>query len=498
MVETVTIGVNVINREEFTEQIDVRFVKETNDIEEYKYYNLENEYLSKRDITISLDKEKSQVFNVDIEFSENIVDSAEEIRLEFTKSYNDKLYKLQSQDEEEDIEEVDNEIKPYDPTLIRVDQKLFTIESTVEKIMKKSIDLNPEFQRKFVWTDITRKSRLIESVMLRIPLPVFYLSEDEDGIYHVLDGLQRLSVLNSYLNNGFRLKNLEYLEEECGGKFFQPLSEDEDERKAEYEKNPNKYLPQKYVRRINDTMLNFNVVDSRTPDQAKYDIFRRINTGGKPLNRQEMRNAMATPHTRQLLKSLSDLEIFKKATAYSVKDTRFADQELILRFIGFYLIDNEYKHSVQYKGAMANFLDQVIENLNKYYSNREKFQNDIFQAFKRSMENSYELFGDKGFKRTTVINKALFLSVSRNAYRYELINDYNAEQNVELRDLFFNYNYELNDDNNTFWIGKVEKLELKSRTIDDSLSTGTNEILKIESAYTIMAEILEVLINESN
>ena len=112
-----------------------------------------------------------------------------------------------------------------------------------------------------------------------------------------------------------------------------------------YEQKPDRYLPRKYVRRIKDTMLNFNVVDSGTPEQAKYDIFRRINTGGKPLNRQEMRNAMANVETRKLLSDLADLLIFKVATGYSVKDTRFADQELILRFIGFYLIDKDYSKS---------------------------------------------------------------------------------------------------------------------------------------------------------
>lgn len=489
MIKKVTIGIN-IEKNNIKEQIDVHFIKDESEIGGNTYFNRKNEYLDKRDVIIKEDIIKSTFIVEKSEFEECIIDSLDEIRLEFEKAYSEQDLKRASMGEEdgdddgEDEKDVDvNVIKPYDPQLIRVDQKQFTIENTVHKIGSNEIDLNPDFQRKFVWTDITRKSRLIESILLRIPLPVFYLAEDEDGIYHVLDGLQRLTVLNSYLNNEFRLKNLEYLGEECNGKFFETFNE--------LKKN-DRYLPTKYVRRIKDTMLNFNVVDSRTPEQAKYDIFRRINTGGKPLNRQEMRNAMATRETRALLRNLSNLEIFKQATGYSVKDTRFADQELVLRFIGFYLIDNEYERAIQYKGVMATFLDEVIEVLNKYFSSKEKFTKKILLDFKKAMENSYLIFGDKGFKRTQVINKALFLSVSRNAYKYNLYNETDIEDNLEKRNQFFN------NSKNEFWNSNIEKFEEKSNTIDDSLSTGTNEILKIKYSYNIMNEFMEVLISESN
>ncbi|EAC7896621.1 DUF262 domain-containing protein [Listeria monocytogenes] len=488
MFEKITIGIKVQKDNHF-EQIDVHFIKDNSIVNDAEYYNQGNDYMNKRDVIIQV-KIKEQTFNVDIEFLGYIVDEIDGIRQEFEKAYNEKKIKMESMDEDEDEDEYDNidsrnEIKPYDPNLIRVDQKQFTIENSVSKIGNKEIDLNPDFQRKFVWTDITRKSRLIESILLRIPLPVFYLSEDEDGVYHVLDGLQRLTVLNSYLNNEFRLKNLEYLEEECGGRFFAS-----EEKKAL--DNPDRFLSKKYVRRIKDTMLNFNVVDSRTPEQAKYDIFRRINTGGKPLNRQEMRNAMATLSTRELLGKLSNLEIFKKATGYSVKDTRFADQELVLRFVGFYLIDQDYRNSVPYKGVMATFLDEAIEVLNKYYSYKDEFIRSIFNDFETAMENAYFMFGDKAFKRTQVINKALFLAVSRNSYKFHFDNKLNIGSNIKKRDSFFN------DNKNVFWTSRIENYETKSDLINDSLSTGTNEVLKIEHSYTIMQDLMEVLMNETN
>lgn len=483
MFDKITIGIKV-KKNDLSEQIDVDFVRDTSIENVESFYNLENDYLDKRDITINSNK-KQVTFDVFIEFDQYIDDTKDDIRLEFDKAYNEKKIRIKTLDED-DEDEYETKIQPYDPNLIRVDPKQFTIENTVNKIQKSEIDLNPDFQRKFVWTDITRKSRLIESILLRIPLPVFYLSQDEDGIYHVLDGLQRLTVLNSYLSNEFRLKNLEYLGDECGGLLFGDVDG------KLYEEKPDRYLPPKYIRRIKDTMLNFNIVDSGTPEQAKYDIFRRINTGGKPLNRQEMRNAMANEETRKLLSDLAGLLIFKKATDYSVKDTRFADQELILRFIGFYLIDNDYQKAVIYKGAMATFLDQVIEILNKYYSSKLNFRENIFRDFQNSMSNSYLLFGEKGFKRTTIINKALFLSVSRNAYKYEVDVDCDFNKIVHLRDTFFS------GEESEFWIQHIDNARHKSIIIDESLSKGTNEILKINDSYEIMSELMEVLVNEQN
>ena len=495
-VDSLIIGVYV-EKSGIREQIDVKFVKG----EKGEFYNLENNFIQKQKVIIRMtDNETCEVI---LKTPDYIVDSDEDIQTEFEKSYRDKLFSLNSMDEDaEDAEDAEMdeksrlELKPYDPEKIRVEQKPFSVEIVVKKIKNGEIDLNPDFQRKFVWTDITRKSRLIESILLRIPLPMFYLSEDEEGIYHVLDGLQRLTVLKSYLNNEFRLKNLEYLGSECDGKFFREKKEDGEEVEG-VQKKPEKYVPNKYYRRIKDTMLNFNVVDSSTPDQAKYDIFRRINTGGKPLNRQEMRNAMATDDTRRLLKALSNEEYFKKASGNSVKDTRFADQELALRFIGFYLIDQKYIGAVPYKGNMASFLDEVMGVLNQNYSTKDEFIQKIQEDFKKAMLNAYDLFGEKAFKRTSIFNKALFLSVSRNSYKLNVIefqtSDHNhVEKFIKLRNQFFN------DKNNDFWESKLANFKELSDKIDDSLSKGTNEIKKIDDSYSIIKEMLRIMIDDAD
>lgn len=101
------------------------------------------------------------------------------------------------------VKQVDKD--PYDPKLIRVDTRAFSIHQVNEMIQTGDIDLSPDFQREFVWLDNTRKSRLIESLLLRIPLPVFYLAQDENGMFKVVDGVQRLTVIRDFLNKDFRI-----------------------------------------------------------------------------------------------------------------------------------------------------------------------------------------------------------------------------------------------------------------------------------------------------
>lgn len=177
-------------------------------------------------------------------------------------------------DEDQEAEELS---KTCDPELIRVETRYMSISYVYEMMtgegLQKDLDLSSDFERNFVWTDVTQKSRLIESILLRIPLPAFYLFQNNEGVLKVVDGVQRLNVIKIFLSNEFKLKNLEYLED-CEGCFFN--------------KEGARNLNQKYVRRILQTQLYINIIDPQTPQKVKFDIFKRINNGGKPLNNQEI------------------------------------------------------------------------------------------------------------------------------------------------------------------------------------------------------------------
>jgi len=298
-------------------------------------------------------------------------------------------------------EEDADEKKPYDPELIRVRPMFLSAFQVHRDITKGKIDLNPDFQRNFVWSDI-QKSLLIESMLLKIPLPAFYFSEDKYGRYQVVDGLQRLTVINQFLNNEFKLRNLQYLNQLEGLYFSEDLEKKISSKKALYEP---------YDSRVESTQLNINVIEASSPLRVKYDIFYRINTGGRPLNRQEIRNCFATEKTRRLLKNMAINDSFNRATGYSVKDTRMDSQELALRYCGF------YKYRLYYAGDMNSYLDNVLERLND-------LSNDDLEAIQlkyfNSLDLAYHLFGQYSFRkclpqhlevgsRRQFLNKAMFI-----------------------------------------------------------------------------------------
>lgn len=334
--------------------------------------------------------------------SDTIIESEEEICQKFADSaFETKMNQLINMEDgfdDADEEERNEDVKynPYNPKLIRVDTKPFSIKQINEMIEDEDIDLSPDFQRGFVWNDITRKSRLIESLLLRIPIPVFYFAQDGEGKFQVVDGVQRLTVISSFMKNEFRLKNLEYLVE-CNGKYFKKENAKSD------------CLEDMYVRRIEQTQLFINVIDPQTPGKVKYDIFKRINTGGKVLNAQEIRNCLANAQTREFLHELSGSEHFLHATRKSISGARMADDELVLRFIAFYLIDHKVITN-EYKGGMDDLLDDTVDVLN--ILEVEKFK-EIRQHFFQAMDNAFYLFEDKAFRKANYVNKSLFLGISR-------------------------------------------------------------------------------------
>lgn len=299
---------------------------------------------------------------------------------------------------EETDESGDPNSKPYNADQIRIDPKDFSINDVCDKISKNKIDLSPDFQRYFVWKEIKKQSRLIESILLRIPLPIFYLSQDKDGTYQIVDGLQRLSVIKKFKDNQLVLKELEYLKDDCDKKTYDELE-------------------LKYQNRFDDTQLKFYVIDSSTPSNVKYEVFKRLNQGGKPLNPQEIRNCTAKKHTRDLLRILSMGKEFINATLGDVSKVRMLNHEFIIRFIAFYSseimkIDLNEKQKYQYKGDMDLFLDDCLDLLNQ----KKIDERQVTEAFKNAMINCQYLFEDHAFRKISAkdpsyklpINKSLF------------------------------------------------------------------------------------------
>lgn len=309
-------------------------------------------------------------------------------------------YEIEDIENENDVEE--EKERPFDAEKIRVDQQMLSVKYMLELMDQDLIELNPGYQRRRVWKDNKKKSLLIESLMLRIPIPAFYFYENEDGKYQVIDGQQRLTTIKEFVDGKFRLNGLEYL-----GK--------------EYNKRKFKDLDTKYIQRIYRTQIAVNILDARSPKNVIYDIFRRVNTGGINLNPQEMRNAICKQEVRDFLVKSTRNENYVMATRGRVKDDRMDSQELVLRFYAFYKAYNYEKNILYYDYPnIAAMLDDAIENLNKMSLERRE---ELFEKFDLAMKRSYEAFGKYAFSKIQkegngvkrnldYINKSLFSSFS--------------------------------------------------------------------------------------
>ncbi len=280
--------------------------------------------------------------------------------------------------------------KPFDPEKIQVLHKQLVIGQLVTRMENKEI-IRPEFQRKEGIWDRQRKSRLIESLLLRIPIPVFYFSADSNDDWSVVDGLQRTTSIFEFVSGAsFKLKGLEYLRD------FEGMTYGD--------------LPRNMQRRIDETELSVNVIQPGTPGEVTFNIFSRINTGGMQLTRQEIRHALHSQGpVLKYLKRLAETEDFLKATQRSVRSSRLADQECVLRFLSFYPRRwQEYGVS----DDLDPWLNRTMERINRTNSEEREWMET---AFRDAMRTAHRLFGDYAFRkrsslqdRKRPINKALF------------------------------------------------------------------------------------------
>lgn len=277
-------------------------------------------------------------------------------------------------------------IKPFDPKSIVITKKNISLDVIIRRLQNDTIEFNPAYQRNEIWDEI-KQSRLIESLMLNIPIPLFYVSADENGKWEVVDGLQRLTAIKLFLvDKVLKLKKLEFWNkyENCG------IDE----------------LPPIITNRIYETEFTFVIIEPGSPEELKYNIFNRINTGGVALKSQEIRNALYNGKGTKFLKKLVKSKEFLRATDNSLKDIRMDAQETILRCLCYIIGDtSEYTEN----DTQQSFLDRNIQKLNSL-----KVLDDVESKFLLGMNRGYELFEKQAFryisqgKKRGTINKSLF------------------------------------------------------------------------------------------
>lgn len=348
----------------------------------------------------------------------------------------------------EDIEglELDEDISfgdyPIDTVLIRNENR--TVHDVLRRIEKGSFVMDPDFQREFIWPE-EKQCKLIESVMMRIPLPVFYLAENNKGQMIVVDGLQRLSTFQRFVNNELKLK-LPH-QSELHGRYFRDLSP-------------------KLQNRVEDCNLVLYVIDAKVPAQALLDIFERVN-GGVPLTRQQMRNCLFSGRATRFLKKEANTQVFFNATGKSLNSKTMRDRELINRFCAFQLLGVS-----QYRGDMDDFLARALDKMN-HISDEE--MEALRREFRASMRNNYMVYEKHSFRKhfspnnsRSVINASLWDVMSTGLSLYS---DTLVEANKKK-------------------LQKALYILLDTSSFAEAISLGTNQVSRVQARFKLFNQML--------
>lgn len=291
--------------------------------------------------------------------------------------------------EYEDLSSGDLMEKPFNPTKIDITTKPLTIDLLLKRLKAEpiEIDLSPAFQRKGDLWDDKKQSQLIESLLIKFPLPAFYFDGSDNNKWLVVDGLQRLSALRNFvILKKLKLVGLEFLNKLEGSTFDD--------------------LPRNLQRQIEEAQITAYIINAGTPEEVKFNIFKRINTGGLILNSQEIRHALNQGIPAKFVEELANSTDFQEATG-RINPDRMLDREFITRFLAFRI-----KPVSEYKPDLDTYMNQKMGEL-KLLSEDER--TEIKNSFISSMKLAKEIFGDWAFRkvfdlneRRRPINKALF------------------------------------------------------------------------------------------
>lgn len=218
--------------------------------------------------------------------------------------------------------------QPYD---LAIDAIVSQVKSNI--LFLRPLSNRPKFQRQYVWDD-KLASKLIESVLLNVPIPPCYLSENEENELDVIDGQQRIFSIYRFVENQFSLRDLDALNEFNGKRFFE--------------------LPSKEQRKIRTHTLRCVVVTNESHPEIKFDVFERLNSSTMPLNPQELRNCVSRGSLNNLLAELSFDARWLSIRGRKAPDKRLADEEIILRYFSFHINGLE-----TYRTPLKNWLNDA-------------------------------------------------------------------------------------------------------------------------------------------
>ena len=364
-------------------------------------------------------------------------------------------------DIERDIENNEEEVtNPFSTKDIKITNAMILLPSLIKRLEYEEIDLNPDFQRNAnLWTS-RQMSRLIESILLKLPLPVFYFDVTKPEKWIIVDGLQRLSTIKKFfVDKKLILNNLEFLDN-LNGKSYDDLD-------------------RTLKRIVDDTTFITYQIEAQTPKKVRYSIFNRINTGGIPLNEQEIRQALNQEGKGvKFLEDVCSHDIFRRIVKISPK--RMVDRELTLRFIAFTL-DEDSEFEFQ---TMGDFLNEGMEKLDSIED--EIYLEELKDNLLSTLEFSETILG-KGHRfsrsiaiqsNTKTLNRSLFDVITVSFSKIK-----NRELFISKKNIFLNkFKQLIEDEQNDF-----------AKAITES----SNSKSAIETRFKIMKELIDEVLNEN-
>lgn len=353
-------------------------------------------------------------------------------------------------------------------TKIRNDYKDFTIGGLVLKIMSGDIELQPDFQREYVYDD-TRASYLIESILIDMPIPTIYLCEEED-IYEVIDGQQRLTTVKKFYNNEFALKKLKYLPD-LNDKYF-------------------KDLDKKQKRQFEDFCFKTTIIKPDA-ENIKYELFERLNTGASSLNAQEIRNCIYRGKFNNILKELAnDPNTRKYIFKQNRINRRMKLEEEVLSLVWFLegIRQGNLHFTLSKKQAINKFMESK-KNIT------EEESTVLLKDYRNTFREGFDLFGEL---MHDVTNRYLITDVMNSFSRKFLRSNQDEiseiiRNTVEFNEEYISYRTGKNS-------GHLSSLIKRHNIVKDQIEKliDANEEIKKDSNRIFPSEWKEELYNRQN
>ena len=373
-------------------------------------------------------------------------------------------------EEEIENEETENEeteknkliTNPFNTKDIKITPKTTSLDNIIKRLENEEIDLNPDFQRNGGLWDNSKMSRLIESIILRLPLPIFYFDISNNDKWIVIDGLQRLTTIKRFIvDKNLKLTNLEFLKEFQGKKF------DDLERNIR--------------RTIEETEIVTYQMEPQTPKEVRYSVFNRINTGGITLNPQEIRQALNQKNNGvKLLEEITKEKDFKNIV--NVTSKRMVDRELVLRYIAFKKYN--YRKLNQEKKSLPKLLDETMEIVDTI-----EFENNEYAVMKTSLlktlSNLIEIFEKKYLFNKKLIDNSKIKVLNKSLFEIwtVLVSDLDNKEISRLK--------------NKKEILKEKYIELlKDQDFNDAVTRGTNDRKSVVKRFSLLEKLIRSIIDD--